>query len=268
MDRMGRRSRELEEDNQRLSETNRMKDIFLSTASHELKTPLTSVIAYAELLDENEGSLGKDQRREFLRRLRGEAERLLGLIEDILDLSRIESGKLSLKKVMISPNEIAHAAIETTRQIAGKRNVQLVESFEIDLPPIMLDEVKMRQVVVNLLTNAVKFSPEGAKVSVMTTREPKYAVIEVRDRGPGIQPDEATHIFELFGQGVPGKESESGGLGIGLHLVKRLTELHGGHVGVNSVPGQGATFWVRLPVAVSELEGMAGPDTPPIQEAA
>jgi signal transduction histidine kinase len=249
MERLGQRSRELEADNLKLAETNRLKDVFLSTASHELKTPLTSVIAYAELLDDNEQSLGKEQRQEFLRRLRVEAERLLGLIDDILDLSRIESGKLTLKRVTISPNEVAHGAVETTRSLGRKRGIELSEKLEQGLPAIPLDEVKMRQVVVNLLVNAVKFSPEKSVVTVTTRREPRFVMIEVRDHGPGIRPDEATHIFELFGQGIPGKEDPNGGLGIGLHLVKRITELHGGHVGVNSVPGQGSAFWVRLPVA-------------------
>jgi signal transduction histidine kinase len=110
----------------------------------------------------------------------------------------------------------------------------------------------MRQVVVNLLVNAIKYSPEHGVVAVTSRREGDHVVIEVRDRGPGILPDEATHIFELFGQGVREKDSKSGGLGIGLHLVKRLTELHGGHVGVNSQPGQGSSFWVRLPLPVAD----------------
>jgi signal transduction histidine kinase len=252
MERMGSRSRQLEADVLKLTEMNHMKDLFLSTASHELKTPLTSVIAYAELLDDNEDNLQAEQRGEFLRRLRGEAERLLGLIEDILDLTRLESGKLTLKRVPISINEVVHAAVETSRLLGQKHGVELLEELEEDLPIVPVDEIKMRQVVVNLLVNAIKFSPEHAGVTIATTREPNFLRIEVRDRGPGIKPDEATHIFELFGQGVPGQSAESSGLGIGLHVVKRITELHGGHVGVNSVPGQGSSFWVRLPTALAE----------------
>ena len=255
MDRMGSRSRQLELDVQKLTEMNHMKDLFLSTASHELKTPLTSVIAYAELLDDNEGSLTAAQRREFLRRLRGEAERLLGLIDDILDLTRIESGKLTLKRVPVALNEVVHSAIETSRSMASKHHIELREQLESDLPVPTIDEVKMRQVVVNLVVNAIKFSPEDGEVLVRTTREPNFLLTEVIDQGPGIKPEDATHIFELFGQGVPGKEARAAGLGIGLHLVKRIAELHGGHVGVNSIPGQGSTFWVRLPMALVERPG-------------
>ncbi len=252
-DRLGSRARELEEMNLHLNELNRLKDVFLSTASHELKTPLTSVIGYAELLDDNDERMTHDQRGEFLRRLRLEANRLLGLIEDILDLTRIESGKLVLHRVSMSVNEIAHAAVETSRVLAGKRGIELVERLADDLPSVQLDEVKMRQVLVNLLGNAVKFSPAAGTVELATRRDGDFVRIEVADRGTGIPPEEATHIFELFGQGERGKLA--GGLGIGLHLVKRITELHGGHVGVSSCLGEGSTFWVRLPTeAINEVE--------------
>ena len=239
MDRMGSRTRQLEADNLKLAETNRLKDVFLSTASHELKTPLTSVIAYAELLDENEKQLDRGQRGEFLRRLRAEAGRLLALIEEILDLSRIESGKLVLHRVPISLNEVSRAASETSRALGRRRGVEI-------------DEVKMRQVIVNLLVNAIKFSPDNSRITIQTGRDGDHLRIEVRDRGAGIHPEDATHIFELFGQGVHGAARTSAGLGIGLHLVKRITELHGGHVGVNSTPGEGSAFWVRLPLALAD----------------
>jgi signal transduction histidine kinase len=193
--------------------------------------------------------LGPAQRAEFLRRLRAEAERLLGLIDDILDLTRLESGKVTLKPVSIAINEVAHAAVETSRSMAQKHGIGLDEEFSDDLPIVPVDEVKMRQVVVNLLVNAIKFSPQGARVTVATAREPAFLRIEVRDKGPGIPPDEATHIFELFGQGVQADITKGGGLGIGLHLVRRIVELHGGLVGVNSTPGSGSSFWVRLPIA-------------------
>ena len=252
VDRLTSRTRVLEAANLKLSEMNQMKDVFLSTASHELKTPLSSVIAYAELLEDNSEKIKPDQRTEFLKRLRSEAGRLLGLIEDILDLSRIESGKLTLRRVPISLNEVVRAAVETSRPTAEKHTVELVEALDEDLPPLMLDEVKMRQVVVNLLVNAIRFSPEHGTVKVVTRREPKFMIIEIVDQGPGILPEETVRIFELFGQGVRGLDRRMGGLGIGLHLVRRISELHGAHVGVNSQPGQGSTFWVRLPASLAE----------------
>ena len=248
LDRLGSRSRELEEANHRLTQLNQMKDTFLSTASHELKTPLTTVIAYAELLGEDEKRVTGEQRAEFLRRLRAEADRLMSLIEDILDLTRLESGKLVLKPVMLSANIVVRDAVETVRSQAEKRSITLREEYQADLPELRLDEVKMRQVVVNLLVNAIKFSPEKSAVTIQTSREPKYVRIEVRDRGPGVRPEHAAQIFELFGQSLDDERTGESGVGIGLHLVKRITELHGGLVGVNSTPGEGSAFWVRIPV--------------------
>jgi signal transduction histidine kinase len=247
MDRLSAHAHALESSNLQLSEMNRMKDVFLSTASHELKTPLTSVIAYSELLDDHVGALSAGQRAEFLRRLQGEAKRLLALIDDILDLSRLETGKLVLRREHLSLNAVVRAAVETALPLAEKHGVSIDQRLDETLPEIEIDEVKTRQVVVNLLANAIKFSRDRDTISVATRADEGYVVVEIGDHGPGIEPSESAHIFELFGQGVREGERQASGIGIGLHLVKRITELHGGHVGVNSVLGQGSTFWVRLP---------------------
>jgi len=247
MERLSAHAQALESSNLQLAEMNRMKDVFLSTASHELKTPLTSVIAYSELLDEHGVTLSMEQRGEFLGRLQSEAKRLLALIDDILDLSRLETGKLSLRREMLPVNSVVRAAVETARQLAVKHGVSLDQRLDESLGEIEIDEVKTRQVLVNLLVNAIKFSPERETVTIATRADSGFVVVEIIDRGPGIAPDETAHIFELFGQGLREGDGQTSGLGIGLHLVKRITELHGGHVGVNSVLGHGSTFWVRLP---------------------
>jgi len=138
----------------------------------------------------------------------------------------------------------------TCEGVARQYGVRLTEHHDEEVPDFEVDEVKLRQAVVNLIVNALKFSPADGEVKVRVALEPDYARIEVNDRGPGILPADAAHIFELFGQGLRRTDGERGGLGIGLHLVKRLTELHGGHVGVNSA-GSGSTFWIRLPLASS-----------------
>ena len=258
VERLSSRTRELEAANLKLSELNQMKDVFLSTASHELKTPLPAVIAYAELLADHEQRLDTQQRGQFIARLRGEAQRLMGLIEEILDLSRIESGKLNLRRRRLDVGALAHEAIETSRSMAAKHHVRLKEEYETGLPEIWADEVKVRQAIVNLLVNAIKFSPSDSDVSLRVVAEPDCVRVEVADTGPGIAPEDATHIFQLFGQGVRETSDQRGGLGIGLHLVKRLTELHGGHVGVNSKVGEGSTFWMRLPLAGAESEDLPG----------
>ena len=243
--RLSARAKVLEASNYQLSELNRMKDSFLSTASHELRTPLTSVIGYAEMLQENEGRLTPAQRGEFLRRLSSEAFVLLGLIDDLLDLARLQNGKLALEPEPHDLNEVARAALDTARVMAEKHQVELGVELAPDLGELSIDDGKMRQVIVNLLTNAIKFSPPRARVELRTRRESGEVVVEVSDRGPGIEPDEVDRIFELFTQGL---RSRAGGLGIGLHLVRRITEMHGGRVGVDTVVGSGSTFWIRLPL--------------------
>jgi len=262
MERLGSRNRELQVDVEKLAELNRMKDVFLATASHELKTPLSSVIAYAELLDDQEGKLKPEQSREFVGRLRAETQRLLGLVDDILDLSRLESGSMALKMRSMSFNEIARSAVETSRALGRKYGVELVSELADELPGVPMDEVKMRQVVVNLLVNGVKFSPRGGSVVVRTRVDGRFLRLEVDDHGPGIAPETAVHIFELFGQGAGAEGEGRNGLGLGLHLVKRLTELHGGHVGVDNREGGGSSFWIRLPLPASAT------DDGPLAEAA
>ena len=249
MERLTAHAQALESTNLKLAEMNRMKDVFLSTASHELKTPLTSVIAYSELLEEHGGTLTQEQRVEFLARLQTEANRLLALIDDILDLSRLETGKLSLRRETLSVNAVVRAAVETARPLAAKHGVTIEQRLDEGLADVEIDEVKTRQVLVNLLVNAIKFSPPQATVTIATRADSGFVVVEIIDRGPGIKADETAHIFELFGQGLREGDGQTSGLGIGLHLVKRITELHGGHVGVNSIVGEGSTFWVRLPGA-------------------
>jgi len=257
MERLAARTQALEASNFQLSEMNRMKDTFLSTASHELKTPLTSVIAYAEMLRSSRERLSNDQQDEFLRRLHNEANTLLSLIDDILDLSRLENGKLVLVRELHSINEVVRGAIETGRPMAEKYRVTLEESLDAGLPELVIDDGKMRQVVVNLIVNAIKFTPPGSRVTVRTCADGEFVVVEVNDRGPGVAPAEAAHIFELFGQGTHPNDKRGSGLGIGLHLVKRITELHGGHVGLESQVGQGSTFWLRLPIAPSAVQAEA-----------
>jgi signal transduction histidine kinase len=248
VERLSHRTRVLEASNLQLSELNHFKDVFLSTASHELRTPLTSVIGYAEVLEENEGKLSPIQRREFLRRMSNEAGTLLGLIDDILDLTRLETGKLVLSRGRHPLNDLVRAATETVGPMAEKQNVGIEARLDPQVGGLSVDEVKMRQVVVNLLSNAIKFSPRGSTIGIVTKPVEGGVAVEVRDHGPGVSPEDRSTIFELFGQGAQKGGQQRSGLGIGLHLVRRIVELHGGKVGLE-VPGDGGSlFWFRLPL--------------------
>jgi signal transduction histidine kinase len=251
LEKLSREKEELESSNAELTEMNRTKDVFLSTASHELKTPLTTVIAYAELLKDHEDRLDSEQRRDFITRLRTEAQRLLGLIEDILDLTRLETGKLVLHREETTLSEVAGEAIETVRQLAEKHEITLETDLATDLERCWLDTVKIRQVVMNLLTNAIRYSPPQSTVGIRTAQDGQAIVCEVSDQGPGVREEDIERIFGLFGQGVR-RPKDSSGLGIGLHLVKRIVELHDGTVGVRPRVGGGSVFWVRFPLQASE----------------
>ena len=247
LDRIADRSQELELANTKLVELNKMKEAFLSTASHELKTPLTSVIGYAEILNQHDAILKTEQRREFVHRLHVEAQHLLNLIEDILDLTRLETGKIELNRSTLSLTHLAQTAAETSRPLAKKRNVVIVEEYDDSVESVWLDEVKIRQALVNLIVNAIKYSPEGGEVKVQTRAIESAVLVEVSDAGPGVPTGTDSQIFALFGQGLRPSTKSTSGLGIGLHLVKRIVELHGGDVGVDSNPDQGSTFWIRIP---------------------
>jgi signal transduction histidine kinase len=249
------KTHDLEQANTRLAELNRMKDVFLSTDSHELKTPLTSVIAYAEVLTDHADTLTREQNEEFLGRLRTEAERLMNLIEDILDVTRIETGKVELKRQSLLMNQVTHTAVQTARPMAEKYEIDLVEEFSPDVDLASVDEVKFRQALVNLIVNAIKFSPKDGTVCVRTRLDADDIVIEVVDQGPGVAPEDISQIFTLFGQSLRGKADKAKGLGIGLHLVKALVEMHGGRVGVDSTVGAGSVFWIRIR---SEAAGTLG----------
>lgn len=244
---LGEKTKTLEAANAELVEFGRMKDAFLSTASHELKTPLTSVIGYAELLSDHFQNLPVRDQQEFLQRLRSEAGRLMELIEDIMDLSRLETGKTKLQIQEASLNDVVRSAVETLRGAARRELPAIVEEYDAGLEALRLDAGKVRQVAVNLLSNAVRFTPDGGAITVRTAREGSGVVLTVTDQGPGVAPEDRERIFTLFGQGAKKSDKDASGLGIGLHVVKRIVELHGGRVGVESEPGQGSTFWVWFP---------------------
>jgi signal transduction histidine kinase len=250
LERFRARSHELEQEKIRLEEFGKIKDIFLSTASHELKTPLTAVIGYAELLGDPQMT-GEAQKKGFLQKLQGEAARLLGLIDNILDFTRLETGKTRLKRQRTSLTELLHTTVETVTPMAVKNGLVIEEQHFVEDLHMDIDEVQMRQVFINLLTNAVRYSPSGETIRVSSQITPTGVVVSVTDHGPGIDVAERSHIFTVFGQGLCNGTSK--GLGIGLYLVQRIVELHGGTVSLDSSvePGaSGSTFSVHLPIAI------------------
>jgi PAS domain S-box-containing protein len=226
-------------------EANRLKDHFLATISHELRTPLTAMLGWIDMLQS--GTLSPDKRQRALDTVERNARMQAQLIEDLLDVSRIISGKLALDLQALDVAGVIAAAVETVRPAAEAKDVRL----DVQVDPsgdVLGDGGRLQQVVWNLLANAVKFTPRGGTVRLGLERQGTEVLITVADDGIGIAPEFLPHVFERFRQADPGNARKSGGLGLGLSIVKHVVEAHGGEVFATSAgKGQGATFTVRLP---------------------
>lgn len=233
-----------------LADSHRRKDEFLAMLSHELRNPLAPITNAVQLLELQKNSETKLQRqaRTIIERQVGQLTRL---IDDLLEVSRITTGRIHLQQERVGLNSVVERALETARPLMDKRKHQLQVS--LSLHPIWLhaDAARLEQVVVNLLTNAAKYTAEGGDISISVQREGDEAVLRVQDSGVGIAPELLPHIFDLFTQAERSLDRSEGGLGIGLCLVQRLLEMHGGRVEVSSELGKGSEFVVRLPVMVT-----------------
>ncbi|HLL72769.1 MAG TPA: ATP-binding protein [Pyrinomonadaceae bacterium] len=228
-------------------EANRAKDTFLATVSHELRTPLTSMMGWAELL--KLGMLDEKGQRHALDVIESSARAQAQLIGDLLDISRIISGKLRLEVQPVELPPIIKAAMDVVHPAAEAKSIRLVARYGRNVGMVSGDPDRLQQVVWNLLSNAVKFTPEGGSVEVSLKRAGEQAELVVADNGLGISADFLPHVFEHFRQADSTSTRKHGGLGIGLAIVRRLIELHGGTVAVESEgEGRGATFRIRLPL--------------------
>lgn len=238
---------------QGLREANDRKDEFLATLAHELRNPLAPIRNALQVLRIQEPSPARMQwARDLIDR---QIERMTRLVDDLLDLSRITRGKVELRKQRITLRSVMEDAIETTRPLIERGG----HSFKVEFPsePIVLDgdTTRLSQAFVNLLNNAIKYSPGGSAILFSAEREGEHAVIRVKDAGIGIDPASLSRIFEMFVQGDSSIEQRQGGIGIGLTLVRRLVEMHGGSVEAHSEgAGKGSEFVIRLPVAAPATE--------------
>jgi signal transduction histidine kinase/ActR/RegA family two-component response regulator len=226
---------------------NRLKDEFLSTLSHELRTPLNAILGWSSLLRRTQ--IEPEQMEQGLQTIERNARSQARIIEDILDMSRIISGKLRLDVQQVALDEIISSAIDTIQPAAEARDIRIERLLDPLANRIKGDPDRLQQVVWNLLNNAVKFTPKGGKVQVSLERVNSHVEITVSDTGQGIAPEFLPHVFERFRQADSSSTRSKGGLGLGLSIVKHLVELHGGAVRAKSRGvGQGATFVVELPV--------------------
>ncbi|WP_257460263.1 hybrid sensor histidine kinase/response regulator [Archangium lipolyticum] len=245
------------EERDRAEEANRAKDDFLATVSHELRTPLTAILGWTSIL--RTSTLEPDKQARALETVERSARSQAQIVDDLLDISRIVAGRMRLEAQPVEPKRVVEAALEAVRPTAAARNIQLESQLEAGVGTVRGDAHRLQQVAWNLLTNALKFTPEGGRVTVRLRREEPHAVLEVTDSGKGISPDFLPHVFERFRQADGSASRRHGGLGLGLAIVRQLVELHGGTVQVHSEgEGRGSRFTVRLP-----LSGTRATERPP-----
>ncbi|WP_197025425.1 MULTISPECIES: ATP-binding protein [unclassified Nocardioides] len=240
--------RRLVEAVERLREVDQVKDAFVSSVSHELRTPITSILGYTEMLEEGQyGELAPEQ-LDAVRRLSANSTRLLSLIDDLLTLSRVQEDGLSLADRVVDLRKIVAAGAAVVAPTLERRELEL----NVDLPdepvPFLGDRDMLERVVINLVGNAVKFTPAGGRVDVSLLAGPDSAVVEVADTGIGIPPEEQERLFTRFFRSSLAQQQAIPGSGLGLSIARAIVDQHGGTMSVESEPGQGTTFRVRLPL--------------------
>ncbi len=262
--------RELQEKNEelagsyaKLKELDRLKSNFLATMSHELRTPLTSVIGYSEMMLEGLGGPLTAEQREYLGIIMEKGENLLHLITSILDISKIEAGRVRLVLADVDGGQLMRDAVATVLPLARKKGLK-VACEPGQLPRFQADRDKVRQCLVNLCSNAVKFTPAGGSITVSGERLGGDRIaIHVKDTGIGIAEDHLARVFDVFYQVDGSSTREYGGAGLGLAIVRSFVEAHGGEITVRSKPGEGSVFSVVLPVmAMEPAMTPSGPQPP------
>ena len=260
------KNRQLEDSFARLKELDRLKSNFLATMSHELRTPLTSVIGYSEMMLEGLGGPLSVEQREYLGIIMEKGENLLQLITSILDISKIEAGRIRLIVADVNPSQLMRDAVATVLPLARKKGLR-VSCEPSDLPRLHCDREKLRQCLVNLCQNAVKFTPAGGTITVSAAPEPGgQLTFRVQDNGIGIPPEHRERVFDVFYQVDGSSTREYGGAGLGLAIVRSFIEAHGGRVGVGERAGGGSVFTLSLPLrppATPAITPAPGPLLPP-----
>jgi signal transduction histidine kinase/DNA-binding response OmpR family regulator len=244
----GRLLERLKQANVRLEEANRHKSVFLASMSHELRTPLNAILGFSELLiDSNNGQFPPATRKRFLEQIHSSGKHLLGLINDILDLSKIEAGQMELRLQTIAVAEVVTQVASTIEPLAAQKKIEL-RIAEGSAGDITADPGKLKQMLLNLVSNAVKFTAEGGVVSIETRRLEDTVELSVTDTGIGIAGGDQERVFHEFQQVDSGVARTQPGTGLGLTLTRRFARLHGGDVRVSSEPGKGSVFTITLPI--------------------
>ena len=246
-----REARQRQAENQRLELASQHKSQFLANMSHELRTPLNAILGYTELILDSVYGEMPQKARDVLDRVQRNGRHLLGLINDVLDLSKIEAGQLSLSLTDYSMRDVVHGVYSAVEPLALEKKIALKIEVPSDLPPGRGDERRLTQVLLNLVGNAIKFTDQGEVVIRASAADGSFN-LAVRDTGPGISKADQAKLFQEFQQVDNSITRKKGGTGLGLAISKRIIEMHGGRIWVESRVGQGSTFSFTLPAAVQQ----------------
>lgn len=254
--------RELARRNAELAHLNDEKNKFLGIAAHDLRNPLSVILGYSEYLCDVMGADLDPRKRRFINDIRRSSEFMLGLVDDLLDVSKIEAGRLVLNRELTDFDDLIQQNIALNRVLADRMGVRLIYEAKAKLPEISLDRAKIDQVLNNLIANAIKISPPESTIRIELALEPKGALIRVVDQGPGIPHDELEAIFRPFHQGGLGTMASGKGAGLGLAIANSIVRRHGGRIWAESIPPDGASFLFVLPITTAAERQEPGTATP------
>ena len=260
-----RKNQELEQERKRVEQESRAKSIFLAGMSHELRTPLNAIIGFSELLTHGTAGPLNERQQEFVGHVLVSGRHLLTLVNEVLDLSKVEAGRMQLERAWTAISGLVRAVCGVVAPLAAKQGVALVIDAPDDLPSISCDPVRIKQVLYNLLSNAIKFTPAGGRVSLVASRSATHITLAVTDTGIGIAERDLPRLFREFEQLSPAAGTKPEGTGLGLALTQRLMALHGGTVSVTSQVGTGSTFTAHLPIeeTTPSTVSVPGPESQP-----
>jgi signal transduction histidine kinase/CheY-like chemotaxis protein len=263
---LGEANRELTASNEQIQHATKMKSRFLASMSHELRTPLNAIIGFSELLDSDTAGPANEKQKRFLGHIRTGARHLLQLINDILDLSKVEAGQLQIFPEDALMRDLFAEVLPIVNPMAAVKKITLEHPFAIEPIAVHADRIRLKQVVYNLLSNAIKFTPEGGSVRIACEEQGAMYQFSVTDTGVGIKPEDQELIFEEFRQVSETTKGVREGTGLGLAITRRLVEQHGGKLWVESTLAEGSTFYFTMPIARSSEpaapEGMPKVDAP------
>lgn len=242
------KTRQQQEQLEILKQTDAMKDQFLSILSHELRTPINVISGFGSILDDEIAGSLNEQQHEYLRKMLGSADNLILLVNDLLDMTRIQAGKFTVLPHIVNFPEIVESVIENLTPLADRKHQALINEVPSELPQLMADDQRIAQVLNNLINNSIKFTPEGGNIWVRSCQEGNHLRCEVTDSGIGIAKEDIPKLFKRFTQLDMTSTRKVGGTGLGLSISKAIIDAHGGEIGVESEWGKGSTFWFTLPL--------------------